>query len=46
MFFLGCMVVAGIFGGMTAKTSILVTQALPAALALGAVLVASQRRGR
>lgn len=36
MFFLGCVVIAGLFGGFTAKTSILVTQALPAALALAA----------
>jgi putative membrane protein len=35
-FFLACVVIAGIFGGLTAKTSILVTQALPAALALAA----------
>jgi putative membrane protein len=39
LFFLGCVVVAGIFGGVTAKTSILFTQGLPAALALGAVLL-------
>ena len=44
LFFLGCVVVAGIFGGATAKTSILFTQALPAAIALGLVLV-SNRRG-
>jgi putative membrane protein len=43
IFFLGCVVVAGIFGGMTAKTSIILTQGLPAALALGAVLLASKR---
>ena len=43
IFFLGCVVVAGIFGGLTAKTSILVTQALPAVLALGAVVLASRR---
>ena len=43
IFFLGCVVVAGIFGGMTAKTSILFTQALPALIALGAVLLASKR---
>ena len=43
IFFLGCVVVAGIFGGMTAKTSILFTQALPALIALGAVLLASTR---
>jgi len=29
-----CVIVAGIFGGLTAKTSILLTQALPAAIAL------------
>ena len=41
LFFLGCIIVAGVFGGITAKTSILFVQALPAALALGAVLLAS-----
>ena len=45
IFFLGCVVVAGVFGGMTAKTSILFTQALPAAIALGLVLLASRRGG-
>ncbi len=44
IFFLGCVVVAGIFGGLTAKTSILFTQALPAAIALGAVILASKQR--
>ena len=44
IFFLGCVVVAGVFGGMTAKTSILFTQALPGAFALGAVVLASKRR--
>jgi putative membrane protein len=34
VFFLGCVVVAGIFGGFTAKRSILYIQALPAVLAL------------
>ena len=43
IFFLGCVVVAGIFGGVTAKTSILFTQALPAAIALGVVVLASRR---
>lgn len=33
LFFLGCIVVAGIFGGLTAKTSILFSQALPALIA-------------
>ena len=36
VFFLACVAIAGIFGGLTAKTSILVTQLLPAALALAA----------
>jgi putative membrane protein len=43
LFFLGCVIVAGIFGGLTAKTSILFTQALPAALALAAVVIGSRR---
>jgi putative membrane protein len=43
IFFLGCVVVAGVFGAMTAKRSILFTQALPAAMAL--VLVLMARRG-
>lgn len=42
-FFLGCVILAGIFGGLTAKTSILFTQALPAALALVAVVAGSRR---
>jgi putative membrane protein len=29
IFFLGCVIVAGVFGGLTAKTSILFVQALP-----------------
>jgi putative membrane protein len=40
VFFLGCVIVAGVFGGVTAKPSILLTQALPAAIALGFVLLA------
>jgi putative membrane protein len=43
IFFLGCVIVAGIFGGLTAKTSILFTQALPAAIALAAVMARSRR---
>jgi putative membrane protein len=39
LFFLACVIVAGIFGGLTAKTSILFTQALPALIAFGLVLV-------
>ena len=46
VFFLGCVVIAGLFGGITAKTSILFTQALPAAVALGAVLLAAKAGGR
>lgn len=34
VFFLGCVVVAGVFGAATAKPSILFTQAMPAAIAL------------
>jgi len=34
VFFLGCVVIAGVFGGLTAKTTILFTQALPALVAL------------
>ena len=41
VFFLGCVIVAGVFGGMTAKTSILFIQALPAAIALGVSLLAA-----
>jgi putative membrane protein len=42
VFFLSCVVVAGIFGALTVKTTILFVQALPAALALIALL-ASRR---
>ncbi len=42
IFFLACIVVAGIFGGLTAKTSIIFTQALPALLALVCVLLSSK----
>lgn len=40
VFFLACVLVAGIFGGLTAKRSILVMQALPAAIALAVVFLA------
>ncbi|MEL6200558.1 MAG: DUF1304 domain-containing protein [Pseudomonadota bacterium] len=46
VFFLGCVVVAGLFGGLTAKTSILFTQGLPALVALILVLAASRRSSR
>lgn len=38
-FFLGCVIVAGLYGAATAQRSILYVQALPAALALAAVLI-------
>ena len=38
-FFLGCVVVAGAFGALTVKISILFIQALPAAIALAAVIL-------
>ncbi len=44
LFFLGCVLVAGIFGGLTAKTSILFTQGLPALIALALVLPSKQFR--
>lgn len=34
VFFLSCVFVAGVFGGLTAKTSIIFVQALPALIAL------------
>ncbi|MFI5530996.1 DUF1304 domain-containing protein [Kitasatospora sp. NPDC051853] len=40
VFFLACVVVAGLYGAATANRRILVAQALPGALALTAVLVA------
>ena len=40
VFFLGCVVIAGIYGGLTAKSTILLIQALPAFLALLAVFIA------
>lgn len=44
VFFLICIVIAGIYGGLTAKTSILLTQALPALIAL--IFVLSMRPER
>ncbi|MBS0447954.1 MAG: DUF1304 domain-containing protein [Proteobacteria bacterium] len=40
IFFLGCVIVAGVFGAITASRRILYVQALPAAVALAAVLFA------
>ena len=39
IFFLVCVVVAGVFGGMTAKPSIIFTQVLPALIALAMVVL-------
>jgi putative membrane protein len=38
LFFLGCVIVAAIYGGFTAKRSILLVQGLPALIALLVVL--------
>ena len=46
VFFLACVIVAGVYGGLTAKTTILFTQALPGLLALLAVLAARPARVR
>ena len=43
VFFLCCVVVAGIFGSATAKFTILFTQAMPAALALIAVFISRDK---
>jgi putative membrane protein len=40
VFFLGCIIVAGVFGAVTAKPSILFVQAVPALIALIASLLA------
>lgn len=40
LFFLACVIVAGLFGAATVSRRILLIQALPAALALAAVLIA------
>ncbi|MEM9839998.1 MAG: DUF1304 domain-containing protein [Pseudomonadota bacterium] len=45
VFFLGCVIVAGIVGGLTVSTTIIAVQAAPAALALLLTLVASQAKG-
>lgn len=43
VFFLVCVVAAGVFGGITAKTSILFTQGFPALIALAAVLATPRK---
>lgn len=44
-FFLACVIVAGVFGAVTAKPTILLVQALPAVLALLAVLGSRRSHG-
>ncbi len=39
VFFLACVIIAGLYGAATVQRGILFVQALPAALALGAVLL-------
>lgn len=39
LFFLGCVIVAGVYGAATASRKILFIQALPAAVAMAAVLL-------
>ena len=41
LFFLGCILVAGLYGGFTATRKILFIQAIPAALSIGLVLLAA-----
>ncbi|HZF50788.1 MAG TPA: DUF1304 domain-containing protein [Polyangiaceae bacterium] len=43
LFFLGCVVVAGVFGSLTAKPTIFFTQGLPALLAFTSVIIASRK---
>ena len=43
LFFLGCILVAGLYGGLTATRKILFIQAIPAAITIGAVLLAAPR---
>lgn len=44
IFFLICVVVAGVFGGLTAKPSIVLTQGLPALIALILTLLGEKRQ--
>lgn len=46
MFFLGCVIIAGVYGGITAKTTILLVQALPGFVTLLAVLIAPATAAR
>ncbi|MEK7265105.1 MAG: DUF1304 domain-containing protein [Pseudomonadota bacterium] len=44
IFFLLCVIVAGVYGGATAKPTIWLTQALPGAIALALVLISGDGR--
>ena len=46
VFFLACVIVAGVFGAVTASPVILFVQAVPAVLALVAVLLAERKVSR
>lgn len=39
VFFLACVIVAGIYGGLTAKRSIILVQGLPAVIALSSIFI-------
>lgn len=41
VFFLSCVIIAGVFGAITAKTSILYVQAVPAMFAMGLLLLSN-----
>jgi putative membrane protein len=41
VFFLGCVIVAGVYGGLTVSRRILLVQAIPAVVALAAVVAAA-----
>ena len=46
IFFLGCVIVAGVYGGATAVPKIFFTQALPALIALALVLTLDKPKAR
>ena len=46
VFFLSCVLVAGVFGGITAKTSIMFTQGMPALIALIFLLINSRKNNQ
>ncbi|MDH5214739.1 MAG: DUF1304 domain-containing protein [Gammaproteobacteria bacterium] len=46
IFFLSCVIVAGVFGGLTVKPSIFYIQGAPAMLAFALLLVSRRRPGR